>query len=145
LVLEEAGAEVEVQTGEPGNECKGGPPKSTAGKKSEQSRKRPRPPSLRCTVVEKETFLTRAASSSSLLLLQTKEKPKEAGQEDDGRDEAATNGDVREGGDDGPVCTIEWIVQSLICRQRLDFAAHPLFCYPATSPPLASPRKEERG
>jgi hypothetical protein len=141
LVLEEAGAEVEVHTGDPGNEGEG---KSTAAsKKSQQSRKRPpRPPLLRCTVVEKETYLTRAASSSSLLL-HTKEKPKEAGQEDDGHGEATTSGGGPEGGDDGPVCTIEWIVQSLICRQRLDFAAHPFFCYSAPSPPLTSPRIED--
>jgi hypothetical protein len=89
-------------------------------------------------VAEKESYLDvgkvappNKATSPRIAKRQPQHSAKEEKQQ-----EQEKRGDDGKGDDvkrDEPICTIEWVVQSLICRERLDFAAHPLFCYASAS------------
>jgi hypothetical protein len=140
LVLEEAGAEVDAV--EPAyDEAKAATPdgKKKKGQRKQQQHKqadkRP-PPSLCCTVAEKESYVDvgkiappNKATSPRIAKRQPQHGATEENRGDDGKGDDAAAVKQR----DEPICTIEWVVQSLICRERLDFAAHPLFCYASAS------------
>lgn len=147
LVLEEAGAEVVGSEQETAADAKKEPGKRTKGPHAVRT-----PIHLTCSVAENESYLAnlpKTTTSKDQTRSTTNRDPEEKEGEKvslkkliEERKRTAAGGDVgttsdhnddededEEGRQEPLLCTIEWIVQSLICRHCLDVDSHRLFRY----------------